>query len=206
MPLTLDNTWNYNVSYDVTFTGEDGTDAREPQHRTASEMRQITGVDTIAGREYVVETFIATAAGEPPVVSWRRLRQDRDALYQADVASIPPGEIPPDAVVVDQVRLRFPIAAGATWRLRPDSDAFVLTVEALETLPLAIGNTPAWRVRVDGANAGPDDYTRLWYGAEGLLRREIHTEFDAVDAVTDETVHVVTHSVEGLVSLQLMDP
>jgi hypothetical protein len=76
---------------------------------------------------------------------------------------------------------------------------------ARETLSLAIGDTPAWRIRVDVATAGPDDYIRVSYGTEGLLRREAHREFDAVDVLLDEIVHIVTHEVEELVSLQLVE-
>jgi len=205
VPLTVDNTWNYDVTFDVSFKRENGTDVREPIHFTGSATRQITGTDTIDGREYAVEKFSAEDDRGPLGVLWRRFRQDRDALYQAAVGTnVPPGEFPPEEEVGDQVRLRFPITAGATWRLRPESDAVVFTVEARETLSLAIGDTPAWRIRRDVATAGPDNYIRLWYGTEGLLRREAHSEFDASDA-TGENVHVVIHSVEELVSLQLVE-
>ena len=206
IPLTVNNTWTYDVTFDVSFKRLDGSDAREPRHFSGSSTRQITGIEPIDGREYVVETFSAEDDSGLLAVVWRRFRQDGDAFYQADVATnVPPGEFPPEEQVSEQVHLRFPITAGATWRLRPESDVVVFTVEAQETLSLAIGDIPAWRIRRHVATAGPDDYIRLWYGTEGLLRREGHSEFDASDN-TGEVLHVVTHSLEELVSLQLVEP
>ena len=205
MPLAVGNTWSYDLSFDVTFKYEDGTDALEPKHLTASGTRQITGTETIDGREYVVEMFSGDYGGGSPAVWWRRFRQEPDAFYQADVAnSVPPGEFPPEEEIGDQVRLRFPLAAGDSWRLRSGSDAIILTVEAQDTLSLSIGDIPAWRIRIDVAAAGPDDYIRLWYGMEGLLRRETHTEFNASDGSGGEIVHVVTHDMEELASLKLV--
>ena len=64
IPLTMGNTWNYDLTFDVTYTRENGTAFREPTHLTGSATRQITGTDTIDGREYVVETFTAEDDGE----------------------------------------------------------------------------------------------------------------------------------------------
>ena len=139
-------------------------------------------------------------------MAWRRYRRAGDVLYQADVSpGVPPGEVP-DGEFGELVRLRYPLAAGRTWQLRPGSAAVTVTVEARDTLALAAGDIPAWRVRVDVASAGPADYRLLWYGDDGLLRLENHAEVDAVDITTGRTVHIVTHEVQELTELDLVEP
>jgi len=205
MPLAVGNSWTYAVTFHVDFLRPNGTKAREPRHLDASATREIISTETIDGREYVVEEFITYAEDEPTLTSWRRLRQDEDAVYQANVsASVPPGEVPPGATVHDKLLLELPVTDGATWSLPPENPSAIYTVEEKEELPLAIGETEAWRIRIEYAGDGPDDYTTRWYGVEGLLRREAHTEFDASDA-TGDVIHVVTHTVEELAAVDLVE-
>jgi hypothetical protein len=205
-PLAQGNTWNYDLTFDATYTREDGSDARPPEHFTATGTRAITGTDSVSGREYLVETYTAVADGGDPAIQWRRYRLDADTLFQADLSpGVPPGEVPPDFETGELVRLRFPLRVGDRWQLRPGSDHVMVLVEARETLSLAIGKTPAWRLRVVSATDGPDDFIYIWFGAEGLLRREDHAEFDATNGLTGEVIHITLHEVQELTDVSLQE-
>jgi hypothetical protein len=207
VPLAVGNTWTYQHDLTRTWTNPDGSDALPPVHLTATGTREIIGAETIDGREYALE-YQRIARDDGAVAErWRRFRQDDNALYRADVStSIPPGEVDAGGEEIgEQLRLRLPLQVGDTWTLRPGNDAIVLTVEEMETLPLAFGDTPAYRVRLDDATAGPNGTQFLWYGAAGLLRREAHTEFDAVDSLTGERVHIVFNEIEEMTDAELVE-
>lgn len=203
LPLAVGSAWTYDLTFDVTWTYDDGTEANPPEHIEGTGTREIIGTETIDGRDYVTEAFFASSDGGPPRAAWRRFRQADGALYQADVAtSLPPNKVP-DEEFGESVRLRFPLAAGETWQLRPGSAAVIVTVEARETLSLPVGETSAWRVRVEAASAGPDDYRLLWYSRDGLVRLENHAEVHASDITSGRTVLIVTHEVQVLTEVDL---
>lgn len=206
MPLALGNTWTYHHEFTAVWTNPDGSDARTPVYLTAAGTREIVGTETIDGREYKLEYQRVDHEGRISE-QWRRFRQDGEALYRADVAlNIPPGEVDLGGEdLVEQLRLRFPLTVGDSWRLRPFNDFVVLTVDTLETLQLADEEVPAYRVRVDVATAGPDDSQYLWYGADGLLRREVHTEIEALDASTGLTIRIVTNEIEEMTGAELVE-
>lgn len=201
VPLEVGARWSYRHTVNTQYLDEDGNDIAPPRELRASGVRELTRTETIAEREYVVETetIVAEGAGEP-VVRWRRYRQDADGLYRADV----PTTVPPESVVVgdegvvERTRLAYPLFVGASWTVYPQSELAVVTVEALDTLALDVGAIPAYRLRVDVATDGDDDRRYLWFGAAGMLRRADHMELTAVDWETGETVHAVTDDVEEL--------
>lgn len=200
LPLALGSEWDYALTFDVTFEDVDGAPVLPPEHRQGTGTRIIVALDTIAGREYAVEDFTARADGGAERTRWRRFRQEDGVVYQADVPLlVPPGGVPGDADPGELVRLRLPPDVGDSWRLRAGDPGVTVTVESLDTLTVGTDDVPAWRVRIVDDSAGPADYTADWYGADGLIRRVVHEEFDAVDVGSGERVHITKHEIQELV-------
>jgi hypothetical protein len=205
VPLTVGSAWSYRHRFSVLFKNADGSDAREPMLVSASGTREIVGTEIIDGREYAIE-YERVGEDDNVAEAWRRYRQDMEALYRADISiGIPPGEVDTGGEEVgEQLRLRFPLEVGDTWTLRPDDENVILTVEARDTLALALGDTPAFRVRIDAANAGPDDTHTLWYGSLGLLRREVHTETNATDSSTGQVIRIIRDEIDEMTGAELV--
>jgi hypothetical protein len=93
-------------------------------------------------------------------------------------ARLMPGR--PQLPVEELVRLRYPLRANAAWTVR-QTPRLTARVEALETLDLPTGPTPAWRIQFDSERLGPHDRVHMWYGPAGCLATRIHLETEAVD-------------------------
>jgi hypothetical protein len=200
------NRWAYAHVFTSEWKDAGGRDVRPPLRLEASGVREITSVEVLDGRYYVVESQTVTSEGML-TFRWRRYRQGPMAVYRADVdASIPPGEVDVTALGIDeQTHLRLPVSIGDSWQLRPGVPAIVLTVVSLDTISLATGPVTAYRVSIERAGAGENSYEYVWYNAGGMIRREKHVEIIAVDAQTGEMVFILTNEVEELTSIELAD-
>lgn len=204
-PMQVGNRWGYAHVFTAEWKDMRGFDVLTPVRIVGSGVREITGVESIDGRYYVVESQTVTADGQL-TFRWRRLRQDATTLYRADVnVSIPPGEVDVNPLGVgEQRRLQLPVSIGDSWQLRPGVPAIVLTVEAFDTLELATGVTTAYRVNVKRVGASETNFEYEWYNAGGLVRRRQHVEVVAVDALTGDMVRIITDEVEELTSIELV--
>lgn len=207
VPLAVGNVWTYDLTGDISWKYPDGSDAHPPEHFEGTGVREMVAVETLDDREYAVELSIEKQEdGKVFSRYWRRYRQDDTGLFRAGVSSdVAPGDVPDTMTVIDQVTLRYPLEAGASWRLHPGNDQVVITVEARDTLALSLGDLPAWRIRLDVAGNGPANYQRLWYGDGGLLRRESHAEIDARDIGTGKIVHITFHDVLQVNGMELVE-
>jgi hypothetical protein len=135
------------------------------------------------------------------VTAWRRYREDESGLYRADLPlSLPPGGAAAEDTVTEARRFAYPRAVGATWALREGDPDATATLEMLDTLATALGAVESFVVSYVLPGMGPDDFRRFWYSTCGVLRSEVHAEFDAVDAGSGERVHVVSHQTEEIVA------
>ena len=80
----------------------------------------------------------------------------------------------------DLALLRYPLYVGAGWIVR-DSPRFARRVTGREQLEVPAGTFAAWRIAGASELYGPNDRVTFWYGAEGLLRIQIHAELNATD-------------------------
>lgn len=204
VPLLVGTRWVYDLDYTRVWFSDARIDLPPPTHLTAVGTRTLEQVETLDGRDYVVEHQVVSGGGTP-VERWRRYRQDDAALYRADIAlGVSPGGVGGDGTpIVDLTVLQFPLEAGDTWPQRAQRSLASFTVEALDTLVLGGDEVPAYRVRVDVAADGDDDFRLFWYGEHGFLRRYEHHEIVATDAVSGETVRIVTDETETLTSFEL---
>jgi hypothetical protein len=80
------------------------------------------------------------------------------------------------------------------------------TVESLDTLSTSAGSFAAYRVRIDRANQGANDWQRVWYGRCGKIRSERHVEVIAIDPGDDTRVRVVTEETEIMTNANVAEP
>lgn len=205
VPLAVGSRWSYAFDYTNEWFSDAGINLPPPVHLTATGTRTLVETETLDGRDYVVEWEVVSAKGGTPTERWRRYRQDEAALYRASVSlAAAPGEVDTGGDPVDDLtRLVFPLEVGLTWTQLPGNPSPSFEVESLDTLSLAIGDVPAFRVRVDVASDGDDDYRLLWFGVQGLLRRHDHHEIMAIDGATNEVVRIVSDEVEEVTEVQL---
>jgi hypothetical protein len=91
-PLQNGNYWHYAGSTEIISIpyGEPGPPVMETMEYT--EERTLVGTEMIAGREYVIEEARIDWDFGDTDYEWRRYRQDRSGLYEADVSiDTPPG-------------------------------------------------------------------------------------------------------------------
>ena len=202
-PLAIGNTWEYAHTHTVRFLKPDGSEHLPPQFREATSTRELTGIETRGESEYVVEREVFTVVGsEGPVTSWRRYRQDEMGLHRADVSlGNPPAD--DDETADESVRLSYPLEVGKEWVPIAGDEAATATVEARESIVLPAGTLTAYRVAIRTSSMDPNDYKRYWYGRDGLLRVERHTEFGAVDVSTGIPMTVTIDEIQSLTSVSL---
>jgi hypothetical protein len=194
-PLDIGNTWTYQSSFSLGFYDADsGAPIRTDTTRGTWNV-ELTGSERVGGVEYVVETTVVTSdSGED--TTWVRLRQDDEGLYRADISRrLRPGSGAIAGITdppFERVRLRYPLETGAQWDLIPATNPVIATVEAPDTLLTPVGLLPAWWIRIDPPNRGPDDHHHVWHGRHGKIREEEHAEFTAIDDLTGERVRIVT--------------
>jgi hypothetical protein len=203
VPLDLGMRWTYSLDFTNEWFSDAPITLPPPIHLTATGTRTIERVETLDGRDYVVEHQVVDGGGTL-AERWTRYRQDDGALYRADVSlNAPTGSLDPGDTVDDLTRLVYPLEVGATWTQQPHRSVVTYFVESLDTLSLSVGDVPAYRIRVDVAADGDNDLRLVWYGAYGLIRRYEHREIVAVDAETLETARIVSEEVEELTEVQV---
>jgi len=105
----------------------------------------------------------------------------------------------------DLAMLRYPLYVGASWIVR-DSPRFARHVTGRAPLEVPAGVFPAWRIEGLSELYGPNDRVAFWYGADGLLRIQIHAESNAVDNTGNIIGTVVFDSDQLLMNVVLHDP
>lgn len=175
VPLETGNTWQSVVTQVTTTTYLDGTPSPPPTVLNLTAERSIIGVEEIAGQVYAVEE-LALSDGAQTTFAWTRYRQDAAGLYSASVPTSQPPAMPTALLIEEpadgeRTRLRYPLESGTTWAVTATERA---TVETIETLQLPAGNVDAYRIRVESAAGGPDDFVLLWYSGCGLVRWTSH--------------------------------
>jgi hypothetical protein len=123
----------------------------------------------------------------------RVLGNERSILGPQAGGGVGPNEI---------TRLEYPLHPGAHWVIREDP-RFESTVEGAETLDLAVGSLPGWRIRVGSDVFGAHDSVHLWYGRSGYLRLVAHLEGIATDEQGNPIGVVVADESEVLTELSL---
>ena len=108
------------------------------------------------------------------------------------------GEVEPGEIT----RLAYPIHAGASWMVRTEPFRIESLVERAETLDLAVGRLPSWRIRLENDLLGPEDRVHFWYGRSGLLKSSIHVEFPATDPAGNPGLMIADDN-EELVEISL---
>jgi hypothetical protein len=177
VPLQLGDTWQSVVTQTEQITYTDGRPPPPPDVLNLSAQRSIVGTEEIEGYTYAVEELVRSD-GDSTLVTWTRYRQDIDGLYLAAVSKTEPPK-PTSALLIEEVlatdgerkRLQYPLENGATWAVTPTERA---TVEGVESLVLPIGMVDAYRIRVESAVGGPDNYVLWWYSGCGLVRFASH--------------------------------
>jgi hypothetical protein len=101
--------------------------------------------------------------------------------------------------------LRYPLYVGASWIVR-DSPRFARRVTGRELLDVPAGRFTAWRIAGSSELYGPNDRVTFWYGAEGLLRIQSHTEAIAVDNAGIAIGTLISDIDQVLASVRLHDP
>lgn len=201
VPLTLGSSWEYTLDVTIDMLDQDGRPVQPRRIYNLTEVRALVAVDTIAGREYVVEKQTTFASDSPDtVVQWRRFRQDSTGLYRAAVPlDSLPGTLPRMTDVVEFRRLLYPLETGDHWPLVAGDRSVIHFVDGPDTLTVGTGEEPSIRIRVVVAGAGPNDYVLRWFSRTGFLGRTDHHEYDARDLATGQQVHLISHEMERLV-------
>lgn len=132
------------------------------------------------------EQWTETFANGGSSITLRPVRQTREGLWRI-IASNP---------VVENQLLAYPMHPGQTWLQGGFGLETRLTVEGQETLRTPAGNIPAWRIRVDRAQHGPNDSHHVWYGREGYLQLVSHSESVLADGSIVRSDH--THHLESI--------
>jgi hypothetical protein len=105
----------------------------------------------------------------------------------------------------ENVQLAYPLIRGSRWRLGSAANVARI-VERRERVTVPAGEFQAWVVRGLSPFYGPDEYIRLWYAREGLVRAESHH----VEVVRDRYGIVVgsltTDMRQSLTGYQLASP
>ncbi len=198
-PLAVGNLWRYSAGLTIQIVRKG--DTLTVQDIDIIQERELIGVDSIAGRGYVIEeTRLFDAAGMATVSGRVLLRQDDTGLYAADFAA------DRDTLPVEATLLRYPLEPGARWLRSPLGLPVTLVVEDSETLDLAPGSIRAYRLRREFLTLSPEDFSTVWYGRCGRLRFEEHRETMAKDALTGEVVLIISDNIIELVELHLVDP
>ena len=112
---------------------------------------------------------------------------------------------PPRAAGVEAgeiTRLEYPLRPGAHWVIR-ETPRFEATVEGAETLDLAVGHVPAWRIRIDFDGLGANDRVSVWYGRAGFLMSDVHVEGVATDPEGNPIGRLIYDETEELEELAL---
>lgn len=195
-PLAVGNQWRYDLSrrIQIILNG----DSMAPRVQDLTEERELVAVDTVGGREYVVEERrLIDPVRNITIRDTVLLRQDDTGLYAIRMGQLPENE---------SVILRYPLEPGAEWLRRPLGPPVTLTVEDRDTLDLASGMREAFRIRLEFAALGPEDFSRVWYGPCGFLRSTGHQETMAKNALTCEIALIISDDSTELVALDLTDP
>ena len=179
-PLHIGNEWTYDYALSVVTIPVGGPPA-VPLMQTDRRTRDIVCIENLGGNDYFVER---TYYPSPRIFTWVRLREDRDGLFEADIATtLPPdcpapagrprfdaGAIAPksDDEAWAAIAARVPASARAAYR-----EAWKGIAARASAIRRVLGRTPAGP-RTEGVGAG--EITRLEYplrpGASWVIRED----------------------------------
>jgi len=203
IPLAVGNTWVHTLHREQHIFNEERTqELFDPTIQDAMSYKEIVGIETILDVEYMTEREVFVLDGIDSTVSWRRFRQDKDGFYRAKVRlGWAFGNLPPFESMDEFRRLSYPLAVDATWETNDGSRR--ATVEAVEDVETASGVTQAYRILVKSDDPEDMNWTRVWYGRCGLVRRHDHQGFFAHDAGNNTTVLFEIDLVEEIEAVTL---
>ena len=205
VPLAEGDTWIWRVTQTRTTTVISGGSSPPPEITTIDGEYSIVGTEDIAGATYSVQRRVFVDEKDASVTTYVRYRQDESGLYTANVPEIQPPAVETYALLMEEVsmigagervQLRYPLQTDATWVVSAQETA---TCEGPEVLLLPAGRVSTWRIRIEHAVAGPDDYVRVWYSSCGMVRTETHQEILAMDPGTGQAVRLEIDVVGELV-------
>lgn len=202
VPLAVGDSWTFQATQTRT-TEFQNRPSPPPEVSVLTGDYSIVTTEELSGATYSVQKRAFLSGGVVTVTTWIRYRQDADGLYVAPVPFNQPPTLrttyfieefaPP--VEGERIELLYPLETDATWIINAQQRA---TVEGPETLQLPAGAVSTWRVRIDNAASGPNDYARAWYAGCGLVRTENHQEIMAMDPGTGDIVKITQHVVSEL--------
>jgi hypothetical protein len=179
-PLSIGNEWSYDHALSIVVIPIGGPP--DPVIlQTDRRTRDIVCNENVGGNDYFVER---TYYPSPPDFTWIRLREDRDGLFEADIATTQPptcsaaagrprfdgGAVAPrsDEEAWAAIAARVPASARAAYREAWDG------IEARASAIRRVLRTGPARPRTEGVGAG--EITRLEYplhpGASWVIRED----------------------------------
>ncbi len=192
LPLAVGSQWDYAVSRTQRIISKGDTSTTVVD---GIEQRELVGVDSISGREYLIEQRRLFLADTLTSTLQVLLRQDDSGLFAAQGDTLP-----------EVTLLLYPLEPGTQWLRNPLGLPVTLVVEDADTLDLVAGARTGFRIRVEVSSLGPDGFWRVWYGPCGFLRSELHQVLRAMDPLTGDIVILIFDDTTELVALHLVEP
>jgi len=196
VPLSLGDQWTYDVSWTLSVLSPDRDDFYPPRRRRADGIKEIVATENLLGESWKVERECWRFEEGDSVQSYRRYRQDETGLYRLFVdLSAPPGALEGIQEAEEIQRLAYPLDVAVGWASLGGRRSVVQSKEMVQT---ATGEAEAYRIDVTSHRDGENDFIRVWFNEDGLVRRHNHHELNAIDVDSGNHVIVVTDEIETL--------
>ena len=179
-PLVLGATWTYEGTEQTRDrpTGQaDYGPTKTRRFTRVAHAAQRTQVD-FPGVEYlVIESELNYEGGPGPFMFREYLRQDRTALYSADLGGISSFVLASPGTPVKQTRetiiLLYPVRVGLVWKGAPNLMSNpTFTVEAIEPMRTPIGVESSARVAANTELLDARQPDLTWFGRSGILQAQ----------------------------------
>lgn len=209
---TATHSWTWWVWYRQDEGGLYEADVAVPPACAAGAGRRVFDAEAVAPvpKEEAwaaVATKLTNVATRPAYrAAWERVQSRVSAIRQAvggDPGAGPRTVARGGGVGSDEItRLQYPLHPGARWLIRTDP-RIESTVEGMEVLDLPVGPVPAWRIRIDWDDFGPEDRVHVWFGRSGYLKLFAHFEDVATNEQGNPIGRLIAEDDERLVDLSL---